>query len=53
MQYGATVKVVARSGGDVFKFAGDAMIALWPPSSDGGDTAIKDVGLLVHRAAQV
>lgn len=25
------VKLVAKSGGDVFKFAGDAFIALWPP----------------------
>ena len=28
------------------------MIALWPPS-DGEDTDIKEVGNLVHRAAQV
>ena len=25
------VQLVAKSGGDVFKFAGDALVALWPP----------------------
>lgn len=25
------VKGISRSGGDIFKFAGDAMIVLWPP----------------------
>ena len=25
------VKAIGRSGGDIFKFAGDAMIVLWPP----------------------
>ena len=26
------VKAIGRSGGDIFKFAGDAMIVVWPPS---------------------
>ena len=25
------VKSIGKSGGDIFKFAGDAIIALWPP----------------------
>ena len=25
------VKGIGRSGGDIFKFAGDAMIVIWPP----------------------
>ena len=25
------VKGIGRSGGDIFKFAGDAMIVVWPP----------------------
>ena len=25
------VKEIAKSGGDIFKFAGDAMIIVWPP----------------------
>jgi adenylate cyclase 10 len=29
------VKLVAKAGGDVFKFAGDALIALWGPESGG------------------
>jgi class 3 adenylate cyclase len=28
------VKTVSNSGGDIFKFAGDAMIVVWPPSSN-------------------
>ena len=27
------VKVISSQGGDVFKFAGDALVVLWPPSS--------------------
>jgi class 3 adenylate cyclase len=29
------VKLVAKAGGDVFKFAGDALIALWGPEGSG------------------
>ena len=25
------VKAIGRSGGDIFKFAGDAIIVVWPP----------------------
>jgi hypothetical protein len=25
------VKIISKSGGDVFKFAGDALVVLWPP----------------------
>ncbi|KAM3140572.1 hypothetical protein pb186bvf_007384 [Paramecium bursaria] len=28
------VKGIGRSGGDIFKFAGDAMIVIWPPPPD-------------------
>ena len=28
------VKAIGKSGGDIFKFAGDAMIALWPTDCD-------------------
>ena len=28
------VKAIGRSGGDIFKFAGDAIIIVWPPPSD-------------------
>jgi len=27
------VKEIGKSGGDIFKFAGDAMIVVWPPSN--------------------
>ncbi len=39
------VRTMASQGGDVFKFAGDAMIVLWPPSED-------DLTTLTRRAAQ-
>ena len=29
------VKAIGKSGGDIFKFAGDAMIALWPQLKSG------------------
>jgi adenylate cyclase 10 len=29
------VKAINKSGGDIFKFAGDAMIALWPNAAGG------------------
>eukprot|EP00752_Nemacystus_decipiens_P003083 g2855.t2 len=29
--FGQMVKIIASEGGDVFKFAGDALIVLWPP----------------------
>ncbi|KAK7240394.1 hypothetical protein SO694_00115085 [Aureococcus anophagefferens] len=32
-------KIISGNGGDIFKFAGDAMIVLWPPSDDLGDLA--------------
>ena len=38
------VKTVASEGGDVFKYAGDAMIVLWPPGST------EDLALTVCRA---
>jgi class 3 adenylate cyclase/GNAT superfamily N-acetyltransferase len=39
------VKTLASQGGDVFKFAGDALIVLWPPTSD-------DIKITCRRAAQ-
>lgn len=45
------VRIIARCGGDVFKFAGDAILVLWPPSDTEPDE--KEIALMVHRAAQV
>jgi adenylate cyclase 10 len=39
------VRVIASQGGDVFKFAGDALLVLWPPSDE-------DVSTKARRAAQ-
>jgi class 3 adenylate cyclase len=41
------VRIIAADGGDVFKFAGDAMIVLWPECSSGGD-----METTVRRATQ-
>jgi class 3 adenylate cyclase len=34
------VKGIGRSGGDIFKFAGDAMIVLWPPPLNNNETEL-------------
>jgi class 3 adenylate cyclase len=39
------VRIIASEGGDVFKFAGDAMIVLWPPLDESLD-------IMVRRATQ-
>lgn len=41
------VKIINSEGGDVFKFAGDAMIVLWPPTSDE-----ESIGDRARRATQ-
>jgi hypothetical protein len=28
------VREIGKSGGDIFKFAGDAMIVVWPPPDE-------------------
>jgi adenylate cyclase 10 len=43
--FGILVKVVQRHGGDVFKFAGDAVIVLWPEADDS-------LTVLARRCAQ-
>lgn len=35
------VKAISRSGGDIFKFAGDAMIVVWPPPDLEGKTSLE------------
>lgn len=39
------IRIVSKEGGDVFKFAGDAIIVLWPQSEE-------DIETLTRRAAQ-
>ena len=31
-------RIVGNEGGDIFKFAGDAMLIIWPPKDDTGIT---------------
>ena len=48
------VRYIARAGGDIFKFAGDAMLALWVAQTPPGDPkAQKELATLAHRAIQV
>lgn len=35
------VRIIASEGGDVFKFAGDAMIVLWPRSDESFDVMLR------------
>jgi adenylate cyclase 10 len=47
------VKGIGRSGGDIFKFAGDAMIVIWPPPiSEPGITIEKLQIKLCQKAVQ-
>ena len=34
------IKSIGRSGGDIFKFAGDAIIVVWPPPDDNTNIEI-------------
>jgi class 3 adenylate cyclase/tetratricopeptide (TPR) repeat protein len=36
-QFDALIERVTAHGGDVVKFAGDALLAVWPAADDGGD----------------
>ena len=34
---------VGQSGGDIFKFAGDAMLVLWTPASEENKKSLKEI----------
>ena len=36
------VKEIGKSGGDIFKFAGDAMIVVWPPPQKNSEKDINE-----------
>ena len=36
------VKEIGRSGGDIFKFAGDALIVVWPPQEGNNEYETKE-----------
>lgn len=46
------IKSIGRSGGDIFKFAGDAMIVLWPPPKSTGSQLDFDLLTLLRQAVQ-
>ena len=41
------VKAIGKSGGDIFKYAGDALIVLWPPPQNNSD---EELTLLLRSA---
>ncbi len=41
------VKAIGKSGGDIFKYAGDALIVLWPPPQHNSD---EELNLLLRSA---
>lgn len=45
------VRLVQRAGGDIFKFAGDAVIVLWPASPESSDEG-ETLAVAAHRAVQ-
>lgn len=44
------VKSIGKSGGDIFKFAGDAMIVIWPPPQNKNDD--EELTTLCRQAIQ-
>eukprot|EP01084_Bolivina_argentea_P115195 204899_1 len=47
------VRHIARAGGDVFKFAGDAMLVLWVPPEDLDEEGVKkEIQQMACRAVQ-
>jgi class 3 adenylate cyclase len=47
------LKIIHRSGGDVLKFAGDALLCLMLPDSGAINPKPDEIATMVHRAAQV
>jgi adenylate cyclase 10 len=47
------IKSISKSGGDIFKFAGDAMIVVWPPpTSDNQQESEQELELLGRMSLQ-
>ena len=47
------VRHIAKAGGDIFKFAGDAMLVLWIPDKSLSESdLIKELHIMAHRATQ-
>ena len=45
------IKGIGRSGGDVFKFAGDAIIVVWPPpKSENTEDQFLELQMLCRQA---
>jgi ABC-type oligopeptide transport system substrate-binding subunit/class 3 adenylate cyclase len=50
--FGQLIDFVTDYGGDVVKFAGDALIALWPTEGGGEGDGDEDLATVTRRAAQ-
>ncbi|MBI5290778.1 MAG: AAA family ATPase [Chloroflexi bacterium] len=47
--FGQLIDLIAAHGGDVVKFAGDALLALWPADSGGGPPALRTAALRAEQ----
>jgi class 3 adenylate cyclase len=48
--FGELIDLIAAHGGDVVKFAGDALLALWPVARAGGNGAVSEEAALLSAA---
>src|SRR5262245_21193180 len=50
--FGTLVDLINIHGGDVVKFAGDSLLALWPAAAEGAGDPAEALAIVTQRAAQ-
>ncbi len=50
--FGRLINLITQHGGDIVKFAGDALIALWPAANSPPLTGVNPLAVATRRAAQ-
>src|SRR5262245_31747353 len=50
--FGTLVDLINIHGGDVVKFAGDSLLALWPAAAEGAADPAEALAIVTQRAAQ-
>jgi class 3 adenylate cyclase/tetratricopeptide (TPR) repeat protein len=50
--FGQLINLISQQGGDILKFAGDAMLAVWPANDEAVGLQAPALQLAVRRAAQ-
>jgi class 3 adenylate cyclase/tetratricopeptide (TPR) repeat protein len=51
--FGRLIEIIVEHGGDVVKFAGDALLAIWPTDSESGVERVARVAARCGRAVQL